>query len=119
MAAEVSWMLELELQPGREKDLTLLINEMVAATRTNEAGTLDYEWSLSADGSMCHIFERYVHSAAVMIHLGTFDKTYASRFLEILKPVRFVVYGSPSQQVKDALDGMNAVYMRPAGGFSR
>jgi quinol monooxygenase YgiN len=119
MAAGVSWMLELSVQPGREKDLTLLANEMVAATRANEAGTLDYEWSLSSDGSVCHIFERYADSAAVMVHLGTFDKKFAARFLEILKPARFVVYGSPSPEVKDALDGMNAVYLQPLGGFSR
>lgn len=119
MAAGVSWMLELEVQPGRAKDLTVLMNEMIAATRANELGTLDYEWSLSADGSVCHIFERYTDSAAVMVHLGTFDEKYAGRFLKVLKPVRFVVYGSPSQDVKDALADFNAVYMQPVGGFSR
>jgi hypothetical protein len=44
---------------------------------------------------------------------------YAGRFLEILKPVRSVVYGSPSQEVKDVLADFNPVYMRPVGGFSR
>ena len=119
MATDVSWMLELNVQRGREKDFTVLMNEMVTATRANEAGTLNYEWSTSADGCVCHIFERYVDSAAVMTHLATFGEKFAGRFLEVLKPVRFVVYGSPSQDVKDALAGFNPVYMQPVGGFSR
>ena len=118
MSSHVSWMLELEVLEGRQSDFRHLMAEMVSAT-TNEAGTLDYEWSTSADGKRCHIFERYVDSAAVLTHLGTFGERFAGRFLEILKPVRFVVYGSPSTAVQDALAGFKPVYMHPAGGFSR
>jgi quinol monooxygenase YgiN len=119
MATDVSWMPELDLQPGRETDFTVLMNEMVTATRANEAGTLNYEWSTSADGKVCHVFERYVDSAAVMTHLAAFAEKFAVKFLEVLKPTRFVVYGSPSQEVKGALAGYDPVYMRPVGGFRR
>jgi quinol monooxygenase YgiN len=119
MAADVSWMLELNLQPGREKDFRTLMNEMVTATRANEPGTLIYEWNTSADGSVCHLYERYIDSAAAMTHLGTFGGKFAARFLEILKPVRLVLYGSPSQKVRDALAGVGAVQMELAGAFSR
>jgi quinol monooxygenase YgiN len=112
-------MLELHVQPGREKDFRVLMEEMVGATQANESGTLNYEWSRSADGKVCHIYERYVDSAAVMTHLGTFGERFAGRFLELLKPVRFVVYGSPSTEVKDALAGFNPIYMQAVGGFSR
>lgn len=119
MSNQVSWMLELEVQEGRESDFRALMAEMVAATKANEAGTLDYEWSMDADGRRCHIFERYSDAAAVLTHLGTFGEKFASRFLEVLRPVRFVVYGVPSAAVRDALAGFNPVYMQPAGGFSR
>ena len=119
MPAEVSWILEASFQPGREKDFRSLVDEMVTATHANEPGTLNYEWSTSADGSVCHIFERYVDSAAVTIHLATFGEKNASRFLEVLKPVRFVVYGSPNQDVKNALAAFKTVYMQPVNGFSR
>jgi len=119
MATEVSWIVELNLQAGRKTEFTALMNEMINATRANEAGTLNYEWSTSADGAVCHIFERYVDSAAVMTHLGAFGEKFADRFLEVVKPVRFVVYGSPSHQVKAALAAYNPVYMQPVGGFSR
>ena len=119
MATEVSWMLELSLTPGHEPEFTVLMTEMVAATSANEAGALSYEWSLSTDGTTCHVFERYADSAAVLAHLVTFGEKFAGRFLEMLTPVRCVVYGSPSPQVKEGLAGLNPVYMRPVGGFNR
>ena len=119
MNSYVYWMLELDVQPGQENDFRVLMAEMVSATQANESGTLNYEWSTSADGKVCHIYERYVDSAAVMTHLGTFGERFAGRFLKILKPVRFVVYGSPSAAVKDALAGFNPIYMQALGGFSR
>lgn len=54
-----------------------------------------------------------------MAHLGTFGERFAGRFMEILAPTRFVVYGSPNQEVKDALAAFGPTYMNSAGGFSR
>jgi quinol monooxygenase YgiN len=118
MNSEVYWMLELQIQAGLERDFRNLMTEMVSATQ-NEPGTLNYEWTTSSDSKVCHLFERYNDSEAVLTHVGTFGNTFASRFLEILKPVRLVVYGSPNQEVKNALAGFNPVYMKPVGGFSR
>lgn len=119
MNKTVYWLLELEIQAGREKDFEVLMKEMVGATQANEPGTLNYEWNTSADGKQCHMYERYVDSAAAMTHLGNFGAKFAGRFMEVFKPVRFVVYGSPSQEVKDALAGFNPVNMNAADGFSR
>jgi quinol monooxygenase YgiN len=119
MSNQVSWILELEIQQGREDDLRNLATEMVDATNANEPATLDYEWSISSDGKWCHIFEHYVDSAAVMTHAATFGEKFAARFLEILRPVRFVVYGTPSPAVREALADFQPVYMQPVAGFSR
>lgn len=119
MSSQVSWMLELEILPGRGDALRGLMTEMVNATKANEPGTLDYEWSTNEDGKQCHIFERYVDSAATMTHLGAFGERFAGRFLEILKPVRFIVYGSPNTAVREALAAFGPVYMQTLGGFSR
>ena len=119
MSDQVSWMLELDIHEGLEGDLRKLAAEMVAATKANEPGTLDYEWSISADGKQCHIFERYVDSAALMTHAATFGEKFAARFLELLTPVRMVVYGSPSAAVQDAIADFRPVYMQSLNGFSR
>jgi len=119
MSSHVSWMLVLDLQPGREAEFRALMNDMVTATRADEPGTLDYEWSLSADRRRCHTFERYADSAAVMVHLGNFGSKYAERFMGLLTPVGFTIYGAPDAAVKDALAGFQPTYMEAVGGFSR
>jgi len=117
--SHVSWMLELEIQAGHEKDFRALMEEMVGATKTGEPGTQIYEWSTSSDGKVCHIFERYADSAAVMAHLANFGAKFAGRFLQVLKPTRFIVYGSPDTAAREALAGLDPLYMEPAAGFSR
>ena len=119
MNNQVYWMLELEIQPGREQDFRALMKEMVAATLNDEPDTLAYEWSTSGDGKRCHIFEHYADSAATMKHLANFGEKFAARFLDVLNPTSFVVYGSPNQDVKDALAALGAAYMQSADGFTR
>jgi quinol monooxygenase YgiN len=119
MSSHVSWMLVLDLQPGREAEFRALMNDMVTATKNEEPGALDYEWSLSADGKRCHLFERYVDSAATMVHLGNFGSKYAERFMAILTPVSFTIYGTPDAAVKGALASFQPAYMQAVGGFSR
>lgn len=114
----VSWNLELDVGEGRLDDFRALMEEMVESTR-GEAGALVYEWFIDADGSVCHIYERYADSAAVLAHLGTFASTFAERFLDCVQPTRLHVYGDPSEEAREALDGFGAVYLAPFGGFRR
>lgn len=119
MSEHVSWLLELDVHPGKAGELRSLMREMVDATHANEPGTLDYEWSVSADDSICHLFERYADSAAAMIHASTFGARFAERFLQVVSPTRLVLYGSPSAELAAALEGFSPVRMRTIGGFSR
>lgn len=119
MSGQVSWILELDILEGRENDLRRLAAEMISSTNVNEPGTLAYEWSISADGKRCHIFERYADSVALLAHAATFGEKFAGHFLEILRPVRFVVYGEPSAAARDAIADLQPVYMHSLNGFSR
>ena len=119
MSENVYWILELTINSGRLDDLRTLMVEMVEATRKNEPGTLNYEWAISEDRQVCDIYERYQDSAAVMTHVKSWGENFASRFMELLTPTRFLVYGAPSQEVKDALADFKPTYMAPIGGFSR
>jgi quinol monooxygenase YgiN len=92
---------------------------MVEATEEGEPGALDYQWSTSADGTVCHIYERYADSQAAMAHLANFGARFAERFMTVLAPIRFVVYGNPSLEVQEALAAFGPTYMRSVGGFSR
>lgn len=119
MSDHVSWILTLEINAGREADLRTLMAEMVAATQAAEPGALDYEWHISDDGKVLHTFERYADSAATLKHLGNFGAKFAGRFMEIVRPTAFTVYGSPSTEVRTAMSGFGPVFMERIGGFSR
>jgi len=119
MSEAIAWMLELDVRPGKLEELRALIDEMVAGTKQAEPGTLSYEWSLSSDGSRCHIYEKYADSPAALTHLGNFGERYAARFLGALAPTRLVVYGSPNDALKQAMAAFNPSYMDSVAGFTR
>ncbi len=114
----VHWMVELEIKPGQEQALKTLVAEMVSDVQTHEGGALDYEYHISQDGK-CYLFERYVDGAATIAHLDTFKRVFAARFVEVFQPLRFIVYGSPSTEVREALAGFNPTYLETVGGFRR
>jgi quinol monooxygenase YgiN len=95
-----------------------LVEELVASTK-QEPGTLIYEYFLSADETVLHIYERYSDSAAAVAHLKTFGEKFAGRFLELATPTRFSVYGEPSEEAKAVLDGFGATYLGTFAGFAR
>ncbi len=119
MTDNVYWSLEVTITPGEFDNFKALMKEMVEATQTNEPNTLNYEWTITEDSQSCHIYERYADSAATMTHLGAFGEKFAERFMASAEPTRFVVYGAPNNEVKEALSGFAAVFMAPFGGFAR
>lgn len=115
----VHWLLEVSIKPGQFDTFKSMMAEMVAATKANEPDTLNYEWFISEEQQTCHIYERFVDSAATMIHLATFGEKFAERILATVEPTRFVVYGNPDETVRGALAGFGAVHMEEIGGFAR
>ena len=118
MNENVYWAIELAVNPGRFEDLKTLVAELLEANR-KEVGFLTCEFAISDDRQVCHIYERFQDSAAIMNHLQSFGANFATRFFEILKPTRFVIYGTPSAEVKDALAASNPVYIASLGGFRK
>lgn len=84
---------------------------MVAATEANEPATQCYEWFISDDSKTCHIYERYADSAAAMTHLSSFLEKFADRLLACVEPSRMIVYGDPSEEVKETLAAFGALHM--------
>lgn len=118
MDAEVSWVIEVEVKAGKLAAFRELMHEMVESGST-EPGTLAYQWFISDDEKSVHIYERYTDSAATLIHLGKFGANFAERFLSLVTPGRFAIYGTPSAAVREACDGLAPAYLGPFGGFIR
>ncbi|WP_025899255.1 putative quinol monooxygenase [Sneathiella glossodoripedis] len=119
MSDHVYWIIEADIVPGKLDELKSLMQEMSAATEADEPGALNYEWSLSADETECHIFERYQDSDATMVHMGNFGSKFAKQFMSVLKPKRCRLYGAPDERVQKAMKPLGAVYLASAAGFSR
>lgn len=119
MNENIHWLLEMKIKPGRTDATKALMEEMIAATREDEPGALNYEWYVDETEGSCHVYERYADSAAVMTHLGNFGEKFAERFLAVLEPTRLAVYGDPSDEVAEALSGFGAAFHPPTAGFAR
>ena len=119
MNNNVYWIVELSVKDGELDNFQSLMTEMVDATQANEPGTLNYEWTISEDSKIVHIYERYADSAAAVTHMVTFGEKYAERFMAAVDQTRFVVYGNPNNEAKAVLEGVGAVFMLPFGGFAR
>jgi len=117
MSEQISWLLEVAIHPGKLDAFRAVAADLIAATE-KEPGTLSYEWSLNADQTACHIFERYRNTEALLAHMNTFGP-HAERFFAAAQPERFHVYGAPSDAVKAALADLHPVYCASIGGFNR
>lgn len=118
MSEPIAWILQLSVREGRYEDLEALMRGMVESTRA-ETGTRNYEWFVSDDKATCHLYERYAGNDAALAHIANFGTNFAERFMNLLEPTGFFLYGKPSDEVRGVLDGMGVAYLRPFGGFSR
>lgn len=114
---EVFWVLTLDVQPGKMDQFKQLVTEIVAAVE-KEPGTLEYEWSASADQTTIDVVERYRDSKAVVQHVNDFGP-FAKRFFAMVKPARFRVFGTPDDAAQKAIAGLKPEYLTTFAGFTR
>jgi quinol monooxygenase YgiN len=117
MNEQICWHVELAIKPGRLESFQALNGEMVESAR-RELGILSYQRFVSEDGKTVHVYERYADSTAALTHLGIFAKKFAEPFQDMVERKRFVVFGNPTAELKEALDGYGAIYFRPFGDFA-
>ena len=116
MSREIAWRVELEVKSGQLASFRELTGEMVEFTR-HECGVLGYQRFVSKDGRIVHGDERYADSDAALAHLQNFKQHFALRFLELVNRIRFTVYGTPSESLKELLDELGAIYLSRLGDF--
>lgn len=96
-----------------------LIQKLVAATE-KEPGAMEYEYNVGDDQKTVDIFERYADSKAAGSHItDNFGPNFSKEFLALAKPTRFVVYGTPTAELKKILADFHPIYMTPFDGFTR
>jgi len=118
MSSEVFWLYEVAVRPGKADAFRDLMADLVHSARA-ECGTLSYQWSIDADETVAHIYERYADSPSTLAHLAAFRERSAERFLAAVDPTRLVLYGPPDEEIKQALAALRPLIMSPLAGFAR
>ena len=96
-----------------------VVQKLVAATE-KEPGTLEYEYAVGDDQKTVDIFERYTNSHAAHVHVTeNFGPNFSKDFMAVAKPIRFVVYGVPTDELKKTLADFHPIYMTPFDGFTK
>jgi hypothetical protein len=54
-----------------------------------------------------------------MTHLQAFGARFAERFFVVADVTRWMLYGTPSDEVKEGLSAFSPTYLGPLGGFVR
>jgi quinol monooxygenase YgiN len=117
-SSHVSWLVELQLQPGALRAFLDLTEEMAVAT-SSEPGALIYERSISADKTRIIVFERYADADAAIRHLNSFGSLFGARFSAPVTRRSFTVFGAVTDEVQELLAPLGATFARRLAGFVR
>ena len=107
--SEIFWIYEVAITPGKLDDFISVAHDLMA-TMEQEPGTLEYRYSLNADRTVCHIYERYRDSEGLLAHAENFGRAYSERFMQACAPSRFSVYGIPRDDAKALLGQYGAAF---------
>lgn len=118
MKEDIYWVCVFAVEPERFADFKAVVSPLVEATRA-EAGSMAYEYNVSADQSSIHILEHYRDSEAVVTHVTQTFSRFAEAFGALARVQSFIVYGVPSPEARAILDGFGAVYLTPFDGFTK
>ncbi len=112
---QIYWLLTLTVDDMDK--FKAVVRKLVAATE-KEPGTLQHEYAVGDDQKTVDIFERFTSSRAAVDHAANFGQ-FSNEFMPLVKPVRFVVYGMPTDELKKTLADFHPIYMTPFDGFTR
>lgn len=112
----VTWIIETSVNDREALDSVMA--DLVSGVEANEEGTTHYEWNISEDGTTMITHERFADTDAALAHLGGFGP-FAERFMAALTVNKMTVYGTPSDELKEAIAGFSPTFMSEIGGFAR
>ena len=118
MSGYIRTDVELSIKEGKLDDFKALVNTMIKMTDVNEPNTLVYEYYINEDGTECHLLETFKDSDAFMVHLGNVSHMFDTLF-ESATMTRAKIYGSPSAELKQALDPLGVQYFSHFNGVTR
>ena len=101
----------LKIHDGKLDQFKRIAEACVQIVREKDTGTLQYDWFLNHDETICEVREKYKDSDAVLEHMGNLGNTLG----ELLSTCQMdlEICGAPSDQLLGALEGLEIKFYRP------
>ena len=98
----------LKIHDGKLDQFKKLAEKCVQTVREKDKGTLQYDWFMNKDQTHCEVREKYQNSKAVLEHMGNLGETLGE--LLSICDMSLEIYGSPSDALRGALEGLDIKY---------
>jgi quinol monooxygenase YgiN len=105
MMDEIQVTARLAIHDGKFENFKDVARTCLVSVREKDTGTLQYDWFLNEDQAVCTVRERYQDSDAVLQHVANLGDTLGE--LLAVSVLSLEVYGAPSSELLNALEGMD------------
>ena len=113
--SEIQATAHLTIHEGKLDAFKAAVEQCVAIVKEKDTGTLQYDWFLNADETVCVVREHYTSSEAVLEHMGNLGEALPA--LLGVCDLSLEIYGSPSDTLLQALEGMGINYYSYLAGL--
>lgn len=90
----------MKIHDGKLEEFKKIATACMATSRAKDVGTLQYDWFLNEDETVCTVIERYKDSDALLAHIGNLGDLLGQ--LVTITDFKPAVYGNPSQTLLQA-----------------
>jgi len=116
--SKVSYVVQWTINDGQVDKFKAMASGFVSSVKSDEPGTLGYQWWMGEDGKHCLLEETFENSDALLTHLGNVGPSLPA-IMELAPITRVEVRGDASPAAREALAGLGATHFAHHVGFDR
>ena len=109
---------EVSIPEGKTNEIKKLVAEIIDKVEANEPNTMSYEWFFSNDESKCYVIQSYKDSDAVIDHLRNIGEL-SGPLHEVAPLTGLMIFGSPSDELRQAINHVGPKYFEHWNGVTR
>ncbi len=98
----------MKIRPHMLEEFKQVAAQMLAVTQEKDTGTLQYDWFLNREQTVCVIRETYESSEALLEHFAHLDQALGKRPLsQMAYDHSPEIFGRPSAELVERLQGLS------------
>ena len=114
------FQIDLKVADGQLETFKGLVTEMISFIKTDEPGTIIYDWYISYATHKGTLLERYKNNQAAIKHVKNFvSGKYVERLMSICTFESITILGDASDELKETLKDFTEDFRNHIGGFVR